>query len=250
MRHVKKTAVGLVAAACALGAAAVPASAHQFTAEAVGKTLSPAEPGTTRGHAVGTQTFKLGPFIITCAKATARGAVTGPTSSTFYSEIRYGGCETELIPAGQSKFRIHPPVHFNTPVDLEFHVNGFVETAGESESEVKILNPGAVSIAVHGTGCKISWLPQTVPGKAIKKPEEEYSASTYSLNPVSTEGKRLKLFPTGFQKRLVIANEFKKLETEVEEEKACEGSEPTEFKTGSYKGTLEEELVGGNLGFE
>lgn len=250
MRHVRMTAVGLVAAACALGAAAIPASAHQFTAAIVGKTISPAEPGKTRGHAVGNQVFKLGPFIITCKKAVARGTVTGPASNTFYTEIRYGGCETELIPAGQTKFRIHPPVHFLTPVDIEYHVNGFVETGAESESEVNILNPGAVSIAVHGTGCKITWVPQTLPSKAIKKPEEQYTAATYSLSSVSTEGKRLKQFPSGFQQRLVIANEFKKLETEVEEEKACEGGEPTEFKTGNYKGMLEEELVSGNLGVE
>jgi hypothetical protein len=92
-----------------------------------------------------------------------------------------------------------------------------------------------------------------VPAVAEKKPEGEYSAAVYSNleHPVEIS----KRFPSGFQKRLVIANEFKGMKYTYEEGQCLgEGGFEEEFKgaearTGFYKGTFEEWIEGGNLGF-
>jgi hypothetical protein len=247
MRRVK-TALGLATAVCALGAMAVSASAantHVFKDNAAGKIISEAEPVKTKGVAEGPQEFRFGPFEITCEAAVAKGKLINEESKTFYTEVRYSKCTTWLKARNE---RVGPfIVHFKTPVDFEFHANGFAETGAESESEVKILNPGAVSAKIGGTGCVITWPAQTVPIKAIKHPEDEFSAAVYSNTEVANG--KIKQFPSGFQKKLLITSEFKKLESSVEEGK-CSGFTHPETKTGYYKGTLLEEAKSGNLYYE
>jgi len=247
MRRVK-TAFGLATAVCALGATATSAVAentHVFKANAVGKEISEATPINSRGTGEGPQEFRFGPFEITCEKATAKGKVSNAVSKTFYTEVKYSACSTWLKARNEKvgPFR----VRFHSPVDLEYHANGYAESGAESESEVKILNAGSVSAKISGTGCTITWPPQTIPAKAIKHPEDEFSSAVYSNTEVANA--KLKLFPSGFQKELVITNEFKKLESTIEEGK-CSGFTHPETKTGLYKGVIVEQVQGGNLEFE
>ena len=93
-----------------------------------------------------------------------------------------------------------------------------------------------------------------MPIGAIKKPEGEFTAAVYSNNsvPVTVSKK----FPTGLKEKLVIANSFKGMSWEYTEGQCIgeggfeEEAPKTESKTGSYKGSFEEEVVGGNLGFK
>ena len=79
--------------------------------------------------------------------------------------------------------------------------------------------------------------------------------SVFSNNEVPVEESKLKRFPSGFQRRLVISNEFKGMKY-VYEEGQClgEGGFEEEFKgaearTGFFQGAFEEYVEGGNLGF-
>jgi hypothetical protein len=92
--------------------------------------------------------------------------------------------------------------------------------------------------------CVIGWPAQTIPIKAVKHPEEEFSAVEYSVNEVPRPGSKI-LFPSGFQNKLVIANEFKGIHWEVVE--GCENFTVTKGTAAKYNGSLEEEVAKGNL---
>lgn len=252
MRHVKM-ALGLATTMCALAIAAVPAMAEagHFEATKLGKTpISEETPGKTKGEGVGVQTFKFGGLHIECNKAKAKGTVTQEEFNDFVTEVVYSECFLE------DKFGPKEIGHLKTrfnggkPVTYVYHHNGFVEVGTEVEEEeegnVKI-SGGESTFAVSGLKCTITWPAQTIPVKAIKKPEEEYSSATYSNTEVSQTN--LKLFPTGFQKRMLITNNFKKLEYSVSNG-VCEEFEKQEGKTGAAAGQIEEQVIGGNLSFE
>lgn len=61
---------------------------------------------------------------------------------------------------------------------------------------------------------------------------------------------KLKPYPSGFQHKLVIANEFKGMNFGIEEAGLCEEFENTEGKGARYDGTLQVEVPGGNIGYE
>ena len=247
MRHVK-LGLGFASAVCALAIAAAPALAHEFTASKTGK---------TRGKSTTEQNFKFGPFKITCEKATAKGAVAAGTTSTLATTVKYGSCTTEV------KFGTKPahvPTHFLTPLAVAYHANGFVETGSETEevegeavlaggeAEVKVYT-GVIPGEHEQSRCTILWPEQTLPLKAAKKPEGEYSAATYSN--VLTENGNLKKFPDGFQHSITIANAFKGIKFEFEGE-PCEEwgkEEGSEGGGGTYFGSFPEALGGGNLEF-
>ena len=72
------------------------------------------------------------------------------------------------------------------------------------------------------------------------------------------ENERVKLFPSGFQKKVVVDNELKTLHFKyVGEESQCTNLEEFEKQTeeagggtGVYKGKLLEEVAGGDLSWE
>jgi hypothetical protein len=247
MRHVK-LGLGFASAVCALAIAAAPALAHEFTASKTGKVT---------GKSTTEQNFKFGPFKITCEKTKAKGAIAAGSTSTLTTAVKYGECTTEVKFGTKAA---HVPTHFLTPLAIAYHASGFVETGSETE-EVEgeaVLAGGEAEIKVY-TGvlpgeheksrCTILWPEQTIPLRAAKKPEGEYSSATYSN--VATPNSSLRKFPDGFQHSISIANAFKGIKYEFEGE-PCEEwgkEEGSEGGAGTYFGTFPEVLGGGNLEF-
>ncbi|HUA73614.1 MAG TPA: hypothetical protein VL988_02560 [Solirubrobacteraceae bacterium] len=247
MRHVRLGLV-LVGALCALAVAAAPALAHEFTASKTGK---------TKGTSTTEQKFKFGPFKITCESAKAKGAVAMGSSATIAEKIKFAKCTDEV------KFGTKPafvPTRFLTPLAIEYHANGYVETGTETEefegsatlaggeAEIKVYT-GVIPGEHEKSRCTILWPEQTLPLKAIKKPEGEYSEATYSN--VATPMPVSKKFPDGFQHSITIANSLKGIKYEFEGE-PCEewGKEETEEGgAGTYFGSFPVFLAGGNLEF-
>jgi hypothetical protein len=271
-----KTAAGMVATIGALAAGAAPALATtQFTASRLPKPLSEAEPGKTRGRGVGStelggeersQELKFGVFYIVCAAKTSgktidEGAVSWATSLTFSTEVKFEKCLTRtdfngFLAGIKTTFNVNPETKKSEPVKFVYHVNGFVQLgAGETESEVEV-GSGNASFSIAGKICKIDWPRQTVPAKAVKKPEEPYSAAVYTSENVPVEEKEIRKFPSLLQTKLLIANEFKDMEWSFEEGQCLgeggfeEGAKQEAGKTGLFKGSFEEEIASGNLGFE
>jgi hypothetical protein len=244
MRRVRIT-LGLMAAVCAVAFSATAALAHQFTASIANKTLSEATPGKIKGGSVGTQAFKFGPIHITCESASNKGLIAAEASQTLKIVARYHNCATSIkvgAEPGTLKTR------FLAPIEYSFHANGFAETGtgGEEEGSMEI-GSGEAELKISGIKCLIDWPAQTVPMKAVAKPEEQYSAALFSNEEVAST--HLKAFPTGFQHELQISTEFKTMEYTFEEGECAEFKRP-EAKTGAYAGVLHEELAGGNLGWE
>ncbi|HVR05494.1 MAG TPA: hypothetical protein VMS02_05590 [Solirubrobacteraceae bacterium] len=271
MRRIK---IATLLALCALGIVVAQAAAAQFTASRLPKPLSESEPGTTKGLGIGStvlggternQELKFGPFHIYCAakatgKTIAEGAVSWAGSQTFSTELTFQKCLTKADFEGyvtgiKTAFNLNAEKK-TQPIKFVYHVNGVVDLgSGETESEVEV-GSGAASFTVGGKVCKIDWPRQVVPAKSVKAPEATYSAATYSTNDVPVTEKQLKQYPSGFRQKLVIANEFKGMEWSFEEGQCLgeggfeEASKREEGKTAIYRGSLEEELKGGNLGFE
>jgi hypothetical protein len=243
MRHLRIT-FGLALTAGVLAVAAAPAlAAPVFKASAVGKEYSEAEPGTTKGLQVTEteQEFNFGGLIIRCPKATAKGQVAWSSSKTLAQEVKFIKCSTIAREGTGKTLLLATSI---TPTDFVFHANGFAETGTEFASEAEI-SGGKALMKISGVRgkCVIAWPAQTIPVRAIKHPEEEFSAVTYSNNefarPLSP-----KLFPSGFQTRLVISSELKGMKWEVAE--GCENFETTKG-TGRFIGAIEVQVVGGNL---
>jgi hypothetical protein len=243
MRRVRIT-LGLAVAVCAVAFSATAALAHQFTASIAKKTISEATPAKLKGGSVGPQTFKFGPVHTTCESAGTKGIVTKEASVTLKVVARYRGCAT-AIKIGPEPATLK--TRFLAPVEYSFHANGFAETGTEGEEGSVEIGSGAAELKITGIKCLISWPAQTVPARAIAKPEEQYSAALFSNEEVANPS--LKAFPTGFQKELQISAEFKSMEFVFEEGECSEFKQP-EAKSGGYKGVLHEEVIGGNLGFE
>jgi hypothetical protein len=268
-------AVALAASASALCMAAAPAVAHEYVASRLPKPLSEAEPGKIKGIGIGetelgkeklNQELVFGAFHIYCAAQTAgqtinEGAVSWAVSQTFVTEIKFSKCLAEssygLFKSGTAtNFNVNPETNKSEPVKFVYHVNGFAGLGvGETESEVE-LGSGAASFKVGNKICKINWPAQTVPAKAVVKPEEVFSDVTYSNNEVPVEAKKIKQFPTLLKNRLVISNDFTTMQWSYEEGQCLgeggfeEGISKTEAKNGIYRGMLEEELTAGNIGFK
>jgi hypothetical protein len=245
----KRTLLGSALALCVCAIVAEPAFGTKvFKATTVGKEFSEAEPGKsrTRGLEGELQEFKFGPFHIQCEKATGKGEVTAKQSKTLFTAVTFGRCTTLARLEAGEKPLIHLATHFVHPVDFEYHANGFAESGSESESEMRLVNPGTVILKVNSIKCTINWPAQTIPVKAISKPEAEYSFVTYTNEEVSTEGKNLRHFPSGFEKEIVITNALKKMEFSFEGGQ-CEEFAKKEGKSGTYKGSLKALILNGNL---
>jgi hypothetical protein len=250
MRHLR-LGLGLLAMTGALALGATPALAHEFIASKTGK---------THGIEESEQNFKFGAFKIKCQKANAKGAVAAGSSSTYATAIKYTKCLTTAFVGGSTKHQIFLPTRWLTPLAIEYHANGFVETGGEIEEvEGKAVIAGGSAELKVNTGrteefekseCHISWPEQTIPLKATKNPEGEFSAASYSN--MTKEHKMNKAFPEGLQHYIVISNSFKGIKYELEGE-PCEEwgkEEGPEGGGGTYTGSFLQVLNGGNLEFQ
>jgi hypothetical protein len=266
MRNIRLVG-GLAAAVCVLAVGAAPVMAHQFVASKSGKTAGRGfqEIIVEKGVApefepARMHEWRLGAFRILCYKATGAGEVTEGGSETFTTTTKYSKCgwypqatNTLHVAAGFSK----------TGITVIYHANGYTEAVGNGEGEeyefkkAEVLESAAF-IKISSTKlCKIVIPAQTIPVRAIKHPEEEFSAAVFSNTEVAATN--LKAFPSGFQKRLVIQNEFKKMKFKYAGEETQCTSAP-EFEklseeggggsAGVYKGNLEERLVAGDLSWE
>jgi hypothetical protein len=219
----------VAAALCALAVAATPAMAGEF--------VSSGGPSKGKGEE---QKFKLGPFQITCAGVTSKGGEATPLSSpTFATSLKFNKCTTAASLGGNP---IHLKTKFVTPLALEYHANGFVEAGSELEEKggEATLKGGTIEVKINSIKCLITMPEQTIPRKAEKKPNGEYTAASYSNESV-TVGKRV------FNK-LLIANEFTGVIFEYGEGQCAEfKSSEEERKSGKYTGEVLEEIPHGNI---
>jgi len=230
MRHFK---IAMVLAVAVLAVSAAPALAHEFISSG----------GPTKGKGE-EQVFKLGPFRIECAKATAKGTSVAGSQQTLFSEEKLRSCTTEAHIGANPIFL---KTKFVTPLDVEYHANGFVEIGSEGE-EVEVgnttLKGGTIELKIKAIKCVITLPEQTLPKAAEKKPGGEFEAATYS-NEEEEKGKHK------FNK-LSISNEWKGIHFEYGEGQ-CEGfkSSEEERHAGKYEGELIEEVpMAGNLEFQ
>jgi hypothetical protein len=236
MRQLKRP-VGLVALACVFALSAAPAVAHEFIASSPGKTRGSAFNGSLQEW-----TFKE--VKVTCKVAITKGSINSTNSKVVFDTVRYQKCDTKAHIGNEP---IHLKTRFKTPVSFEYHANGFAELGGESTSEVSLTAPTSIELTIPSIKCLIEIPPQTIPVKAEKKPTGEYTAVGYTNEEI--ENKHLKKFPSGFQKVVLIENALKNIEyTFVEGQ--CSEFKKIEAKNGMYKGTLLDELIGGDLSFE
>jgi hypothetical protein len=247
MRHFRLT-LGLAASVCTLAIAASPALAHEFIASKAGK---------THGTSESEQNFRFGAIKIKCQKTSAKGLMAAGATSTFATSIKFTKCLTQAKIGGHEIFL---PTHFLTPVAIEYHANGFVETGSlVTEMEGRTVLAGGTAEIHISTGkteefekseCVVSWPSQTVPTKAIKSPEEEYTAAKYAN--AAQPHLVTKAFPDGLQHYIVVSNEFKAMKFELSGE-PCETwgkEEGPEGGGGMYTGSFPYFLGGGNLEFQ
>jgi hypothetical protein len=238
-----KAALALVAAGCAfamMATSAFGATSKEFWTTPLGK---------TKGLATTPQQITFGPVKITCLQAVAKGAQGESPSKTFGTSIQFSKCTTA---ARIGNREIALTTHFKTPVVIEYHNNHFVEIGSETleeEGSVKLAG-GEVELVINGGPgfkCHIKWETQTLPTRALKFPEDEYSLVEY----INNEGshKVTAKFPKGEQDRVIFKNEIKGIAHEFEGEQ-CEtwGKEGgSTSKDGKYFGSIEQQIASGEL---
>jgi hypothetical protein len=256
--------IGIAAAVCAFAVLAPPAFANgsEFEATRLPTQCEEALPCKTKGRAVGgehSQTLIFGSFVIKCnattqAKTIGEGVITWEFNPTFATEIKFTKCLTD-VKIGGTNYGLSTRFNEGLPMKILYHINGFAEIGtGETTTEVEIGGAEA-SFKISGKICKINWPAQTIPAAAIKKPEEEYNSAVYSNKEVEVSSLQYKKFPSHFQTRLLIANEFKRMKWSYESGQCVgeggfeEEAKHVEGNSGNWLGTLEEEITGGNLGF-
>ncbi len=257
MRHLR-TAFGLVLAVCLLGTMASTALAHEFAASKYKTEISEATPVKTLGRSTeGTfQEMRFGAHIfIKCAKAMSKGVLTSPSSTEFKTHIVYGKCGYYPYPASE----LHFPAAVRGGISVAFKVNGAAELEGNESGEeleygtkAEVLETSAKFEVPSGHFCTVVVPTQTVPARAIKHPEEEFSQVTYSNTAVKVEETptKLKLYPGGFQHKVIFEADLKPLKYKYAEETQCfEDEKHVEGASGRITGTLTQEVVGGNLEF-
>jgi hypothetical protein len=239
---------GLVGALCAFAFAATPAFAHEFIASTTNK---------THGTSESEQLFKFGAIKVKCTKTSAKGSAAAGSSQTYATLVKFTKC---LTTAKVGSHEIFLATKFVTPLAVEYHANGFVETGGGLE-EVEgkaVITGGSAELKIN-TGktsefekseCHLYWVEQTIPIKAVKNPEEEFSAATFSN--ATAPHKVTKAFPDGLQHYIVITNAFKGIKYELEGE-PCEEwgkEEGSEGGGGTYFGSFPQFLDMGNLEYQ
>jgi hypothetical protein len=270
MRHVKM-ARALAVAAGALCVSAAPAMAatasKNFIANIPKKTISAEKTAKTSGKTEEPQVFKFGTIEIKCQQfkfpekySTGATALTsGKVEAESFTELEVGihfqKCGRVFTGTGGGEE--FEPAAFKGKVTIVYHVNGFGEILGNGEGEeleygkepkVTVRETAATFNIAPAKQCRVIIPEQTVPVKAIKKPNEEFSAAVYSnvFTPTSRKG-----FVNNEKESLEIANSFKGLTYRFGEETQCNADQKNEQGTnGIYEGTLSLEIPAGNLGVE
>jgi hypothetical protein len=283
--------VGLATALCAFGALAGPALAKrhkekekhfygEFTASALGKSFSEAEPGHTSGLGE-IEEFEIAQLKIRCPRdVRTSGIVTSARSTTYTTSINFkkGKCLAVRI---EGKTVEESKIKFAMPLVIKYRANGSATFEGNA-GEAEIVKPVALSFKVKGAQCTVT-IPgdQTFPLKAVKKPEpdEPYSAAEYASEREEVEGSKKKkdMFPenpatglmAGEQEYLEIEDTFNKIvsyeqvtehcrevgtarktEQEIKEEEEATGHKDViYYAKGKFVGYFEEKLNDGDLGF-
>ncbi|HTZ65320.1 MAG TPA: hypothetical protein VMB51_14545 [Solirubrobacteraceae bacterium] len=249
-----KTALGLAVAVCAFGVVAAPALAFgKFYASTTGTTKGAGE----------AETLKVGPYKITCENPIkAKGQVTSTEpAESFYTEVKFRGCETVVKPAGGSGIEEIKKIGLN--LGMEF-LSNYSAKVGEGESEA-VIKPGSeVSVKAHGGKCTVVIPEQRLPLK--QKEGVEYEAAvpeTVDIAGPFEEGTRqfekYGEFRTGLSfeinlkkiRSYITPNDKCRYKEESEEGKYNPETGNVEFNGGLFVGDLEEiALQGGNLSFE
>jgi hypothetical protein len=204
------------------------------------------------------QEWRLGAFKILCYGAKMYGEVTELQSETYTTTIKFRGCGWY-----PEKNSLHvAAVWGKTGLTIVYDGQGWIEAVGNGSNEfvefrkARILETAAY-IKISATKlCTIIIPEQILPARAVKKPEDQYSAATFTNELFANPN--LKLFPNG-QERIVIGHEFRKVlykyggagtqcATAPEFEKTAE--EGGGAADGRFKGTLETWIPKGNLRFE
>jgi hypothetical protein len=256
MRHLK-TAFGLVVVVCLLGTMTATALGHEFVASKYKTTISPETPVTTKGKAPAEtkQEMTFSKYHLKCGAAYSKGTITEPVSTVFKTHMIYSKCG--LYPYGTSE--VHFPATVKGGLSVAFKVNGAAELEGNESGEeleygtkAEVLETATVFQIPGGKFCTIVVPTQIVPARAIKHPEEEFAQVLYSNDPVKVEETptKLKLYPGGFQHKVIFTMDLKPLKFQFKEETQCfEDEAKTQGSGGIIKGAIVEEVVGGNLEF-
>jgi len=253
--------LGLAAAVCAFGALAAPALAKRKEhPQVLGKFVASYPNGTpisegSPATATGTgwlEGIELAEGAVTipeegCKRIKSSGDVAAERSDTIYQVISFKGCEG-ITDVGTSK---HVRARAKVPtfsIAMEFHSNGYAETGTGEATSVHIDHTAVRFKAYKGSPCVVVIPAQTIPVKALKKPEGEFEAAEYETE--REEPVKLKKFPAGFQEKLDIYMEFSKVEAYVEPNEDCEVGAGFNPKTGKIDAELEEVTIkNGDLGF-
>jgi hypothetical protein len=267
--------VGLATVVCAFGTFAAPALAKKkskpppvfgkFTASLPsGRLITEAETVTAKGHGeLDSLNLANGALHVEeCTDVKSQGQVGSERSETFFQNVTFKNCYAlvQINPGFIEKLKIP-----KFTLGMEFRSNKSVETGTGAPSELEIVRPSTVTIAIGKKApCKVTIPSQTLPTKAATEPNHEYEAATYETE---KEPASMKKFPLGFQEKLDIDMEFSKMESWVKPNEHCvyaageEGAYDSTPETPAYgyvvykKGRLEAELEEitiktGNLGFE
>jgi hypothetical protein len=232
MRHLRLT-LGLTLAAFALSA--TPALAATFVSTG----------GETKAKSTTEQYWKLGPFKITCEKASGSSGPTTPLESeTFFTNVHYRKC---LTAAKLSNNEIFLKTRFLTPVAFEYDANGlYVEIGDEGEEEVEgsiLVKGGTIEITIpalsrEGEHCLIYIPYQRVPVKKVKIPYEE---ATFANLPYGSTGKT----------KMEIVNSLQHIHFEFEGGQCSEFVKTEEeLHGGLYEGTMRESISKGSIAFQ
>jgi hypothetical protein len=261
-------ALGLVVAMCAFGVFAAPALAFgKFYAEIKGKTISEAEPGTTKGAGT-VEKLRLGPYNIECPALGPHGGhnirskskiVSNEPSESFFQEVEFKKCTTVSKPVeGGGIEEVKEMRHLT--LGMEF-LSNFSGKVGEGESEIRIKKPSSVEFNASGSKCVVVIPEQSIPLHA--QPNKEYEAAVPETEEEElTNPKAVEKYGE-FRKRLAFAIDLKRLKSEIKPNAKCRYNEESEegkfnpetgyveWGYGSFEGTLEAiTLKEGNVWFE
>jgi hypothetical protein len=249
-----KTALGLAVAVCAFGVVAAPALAFgKFYASTTGTTKGTGE----------AETLKVGPYKITCEKPIkAKGQVTSTApAESFFTEVKFEGCETVVKPAGNSGIEELKKVGLK--LGMEF-LSNYSAKVGEGESEAVIRPASEVTFKAHGGKCTVVIPEQRLPLKQTEGTEYEAAVpETVDLAGPFEEGTRQFEKYGEFRTGLSFEINLKKIRSYVTPNDKCRYKEESqegkfnpetgnvEFNGGRFEGDLEEiALHGGDLSFE
>jgi hypothetical protein len=276
MRHVKVTLGIAAVVVCAFGAITSPAFAKEkkapvfgkFTASIFGRSISAAEPATATGTGEIDEMSLAGGalFINECGKeAKSSGKVVSESAETFFQNVKFSKCFAK-VKLGNSGLTSRMKIPSFT-LGMEFHSNHAAVIGEAEENNLEIVRPSSVAVKIGKTTCTVVIPAQTIPVKAEKKPEKLFEAAGYETEEEAvTKRKELSKFPSGFQQKLDIEWEFKKLMSAVKPNENCKYPETGSkfvsnpespnfgmvvYNEGSFEGELEEITIkNGNVGFK